>query len=45
MAFELDDTGRYEQVAEVKDAESFGAERPFPVRVVPRDLLGLRRAE
>lgn len=45
VVFELADTGRYEQVAEVKDAEAFEAERPFPVRVVPRDLLGLRRAE
>ena len=45
LAFELDDAGRYEEVAEVEDAEAFEAELPFPVRVVPRDLLGLRRAE
>jgi Uma2 family endonuclease len=37
--FELVD-GRYEQTAEVKDTDVLSAERPFPVRVVPRELLG-----
>lgn len=42
-AFELDESGSYEQVAEVKDTEVFEARRPFPVDVVPSDLLGRRR--
>ncbi len=37
--FELVD-GRYEQVAEVKDGDVLLVDRPFPVRVVPRELLG-----
>jgi Uma2 family endonuclease len=37
--FELVD-GRYEQVAEVKDTDVLSVERPFPVRIVPRELLG-----
>lgn len=37
--FELAD-GRYEQVAEVKDTDVLSVERPFPVRIVPRELLG-----
>jgi Uma2 family endonuclease len=39
-AFELDDAGIYQQVAEVKGAEVFEAEHPFPVRIVPVELLG-----
>ncbi|MPZ81215.1 MAG: Uma2 family endonuclease [Actinophytocola sp.] len=38
--FELDDAGVYQQVAEVKGADAFEATRPFPVRVVPVELLG-----
>jgi Uma2 family endonuclease len=38
--FELDAAGVYEQVAEVKGADAFEARRPFPVRVVPLELLG-----
>ncbi len=37
--FELSD-GRYEQTAEVKDTDVLSVERPFPVRIMPRDLLG-----
>lgn len=44
--FELDGNGQYQQVAEVKNAEEFQAERPFPVRIVPADLLTrLRRLD
>ncbi|HEY0639538.1 MAG TPA: Uma2 family endonuclease [Pseudonocardiaceae bacterium] len=38
--FELSARGRYVTVAEVKGEDAFEAERPFPVRVVPRALLG-----
>jgi Uma2 family endonuclease len=38
--FELDQSGVYEQIAEVKGEDAFEAEHPFPVRVVPADLLG-----
>ncbi|WP_433269765.1 Uma2 family endonuclease [Actinosynnema sp. CS-041913] len=38
--FELDADGRYELVAEVKGDDPFDAVRPFPVRVVPVELLG-----
>jgi Uma2 family endonuclease len=38
--FELDDNGRYQVVAEVKGGDAFEAERPFPVRIVPAELLG-----
>jgi Uma2 family endonuclease len=31
---------RYEQTAEVKDADVLTVERPFPLRIVPRELLG-----
>ncbi len=37
--FELVD-GRYEQVAEVKGTDVLSVERPFPVRIVPAELLG-----
>lgn len=37
--FELVD-GKYAQVAEVKDSDLLEAEKPFPVRVTPRELLG-----
>jgi Uma2 family endonuclease len=39
IVFELDD-GRYRQVAEVKGDEVYVAVRPFPVRIVPIELLG-----
>ena len=38
--FELDGEGRYRQVAEVKGEDAFEAQQPFPVRVVPLELLG-----
>jgi len=38
--FELDPDGRYQQIAEVKGDDVFEAMRPFPVRVVPVELLG-----
>lgn len=38
--FELDVEGRYQQVAKAAGDEPFDAERPFPVRIVPRELLG-----
>ncbi len=37
-AFELRD-GRYVQVIRVSGADAFGAERPFPVEIVPARLL------
>jgi Uma2 family endonuclease len=40
--FELDDSRRYAEIAEVKGTDAFDAERPFPVRVVPAELLGRR---
>lgn len=39
-AFELDDEGVYQQVAEVKGTDAFETQRPFPVRIVPMELLG-----
>ncbi|UOZ06495.1 Uma2 family endonuclease [Amycolatopsis sp. WQ 127309] len=38
--FELDVDGNYQQVAKAAGDEVFEAERPFPVRIVPRELLG-----
>ncbi len=38
--FELDEDGTYQQVAKAAGDEVFDAERPFPVRIVPRELLG-----
>jgi Uma2 family endonuclease len=41
--FELDDVGRYRQVAHVEGDEAFTGTRPFPVTVIPARLLdGLR---
>ena len=37
---ELDPDGRYQEVARVVGGEVFEAHQPFPVRVVPRELLG-----
>jgi Uma2 family endonuclease len=39
-SFELDAEGRYKQVAEVKGDDPFDATQPFPVRIVPAELLG-----
>lgn len=38
-AFELDSAGEYVLVAHVTEDEPFDATRPFPVRVVPAELL------
>ena len=37
--FELDDAGRYQQVAHVEGDAEFDATRPFPVTIVPARLL------
>ncbi|HEU5474491.1 MAG TPA: Uma2 family endonuclease [Actinophytocola sp.] len=39
VVFELDGAGRYQQVAEVKGEDVLEVERPFPVRIVPVELL------
>ena len=39
MVLELDEHGQYQLVADVKDDDAFDAERPFPVRIVPSQLL------
>lgn len=41
--FELDDRGQYQQVADVKGEDAFEARQPFPVWVVPSELLGTLR--
>jgi Uma2 family endonuclease len=38
--FELDEDGRYQQVAKAAGDEVLEVERPFPVRIVPKELLG-----
>jgi len=38
--FELDEDGHYQQVAKAASDEVLEVERPFPVRIVPRELLG-----
>lgn len=38
--FEVDPEGRYQLVAKVTGREAFQAQRPFPVRIVPTELLG-----
>ncbi|MEU4741473.1 Uma2 family endonuclease [Actinosynnema sp. NPDC023658] len=40
VVYELDAEGRYQQVAEVHEEKPFDATLPFPVRVVPAELLG-----
>lgn len=40
IVFELDGDGDYRQLAEVKGDDAFEAQRPFPVRIVPAELLG-----
>jgi hypothetical protein len=42
-AFRLSDEGEYELIGKVSGPEAFDATRPFPVRVVPAELLGRRR--
>lgn len=37
--FELDDMGVYCKVAQVNGAKAFEAQQPFPVRIVPAELL------
>jgi Uma2 family endonuclease len=39
MALELDRYGQYQVVADVKGDDAFDAERPFPIRIVPNQLL------
>lgn len=38
--FELDHGGRYTEIAHIVGDESYEARRPYPVRVVPVELLG-----
>ncbi|MGH3656585.1 MAG: hypothetical protein ACRDUA_07990 [Micromonosporaceae bacterium] len=38
--YELDSDGVYQEVAKVAGNEPFQAQLPFPVRIVPADLLG-----
>jgi len=38
--FELDADGNYQQAAKAAGDEAIELERPFPVRIVPRELLG-----
>lgn len=38
--FERDADGRYQQVAKAAGDEVLEVERPFPVRIVPKELLG-----
>jgi Uma2 family endonuclease len=38
--FELDEDSHYQQVAKAAGDEAIELERPFPVRIVPRELLG-----
>jgi Uma2 family endonuclease len=37
--FELDSERSYQQIGQVKGAEAFEAERPYPVRIVPAELV------
>lgn len=38
--FELDDTGQYQQIAQVEGDKAFDATQPYPLRIVPAELLG-----
>jgi len=40
FAFELDESGRYQTIAEVTGDKPFEATQPFSVRVVLTELLG-----
>ncbi|MGH3936974.1 MAG: Uma2 family endonuclease [Pseudonocardiaceae bacterium] len=44
LVLELDASGQYEEVARIVGGEIFEAHRPFPVRVVPTELLGRLRS-
>jgi Uma2 family endonuclease len=37
--FELDEDGQYQQIAEVVGEQAFEARQPFPVRIVPGEVL------
>lgn len=39
IAWDLDDAGVYRQVADIGGAETFAAMLPYPVRIVPGDLV------
>jgi Uma2 family endonuclease len=39
IAWDLDDSGVYQRVADVEGADAFAAALPYPVRVVPADLV------
>lgn len=41
--FELDESGRYQRVADVAGDVAYQATRPFPLRIVPTDLLSRTR--
>lgn len=43
LVLELDTSGEYQQVARVSGDETFHAERPFDVRIMPNELLGRLR--
>jgi Uma2 family endonuclease len=38
--FELDQSGVYAQIGEVKGEDAIEVERPYPIRIVPAELLG-----
>ena len=38
--FELDERGNYQRVAEVSGDKAYEATQPFPVTIVPAELLG-----
>jgi Uma2 family endonuclease len=40
VVYELNENGVYYKIAEVKGNEAFEARQPFPVRIVPTDLIG-----
>ncbi len=40
QVFDVDAEGHYQLVAKVTGREAFQAERPFPVQIVPTELLG-----
>ncbi|GAA2776493.1 Uma2 family endonuclease [Saccharopolyspora taberi] len=42
-AFELNDEDEYELIAKASGPEVFEAQRPFPVSVVPAELLPRKR--
>jgi hypothetical protein len=43
LVLELDEEGRYREVVRAAGDEVFKAQRPFPVSVVPSELLGRLR--